>query len=86
MKSAKSLNAVTLTCCPAFLAPLCMMRICNARHWKVQVYEYVEICKYWRYDKRLRDGPMSEAPFNTHVDNNNNVHDQCQKSPVLLLN
>jgi hypothetical protein len=42
----KLLNAVTLTCCLAFLAPLCMMGICNARHCTVQVYEYVEICKY----------------------------------------
>jgi hypothetical protein len=52
----KPLNAVTLTCCLAFLAPLCMMGICNARHQKVQVYEYVEICKYWRYNRRLCDG------------------------------
>jgi len=48
----KPLNAVTLTCCPAFLAPLCMMGIWNTRHQKVQVYGYVDICKYWRYNRR----------------------------------
>jgi len=42
----KPLNDVTLTYCPAFLAPLCMMGTRNARHREVQVYEYVEICKY----------------------------------------
>jgi hypothetical protein len=28
----------------------------------------------------------SEVPFNTQVDNNNNVHKHCKKSPVLLRN
>jgi len=42
----KPLNAVTITCGLAFLAPLCMMGICNTRQQKVQVYEYVEICEY----------------------------------------
>jgi hypothetical protein len=58
------LNAVTLTCCLALLAPLCMMGICNTRHER---FKYMSMFISANTEGLRGDNVMdsvSEAPFN----------------------